>query len=473
MNAAMNTGKVTLNPELRRYCWLELTPHRLIAAPVIAGLILALVAAVSNQSPAALASAGLAGFAVCVLLYGSYLAVNAMPEEVRERTWDAQRMSALTPWQLAFGKVLGAPVAGWYAGAWFLAVFLVAGIRTEGVDALLIAGTAVSAALSLHAVAMILGVFATRAGVTRNPGALLLLLIFWFALVPLQTLGESNAAPILWWGAQVPRLWFTLASALLFAAWGSLGAVRTFAGELRVRQLPWAWPAFSLYVGVWAGGLADAPASRAADAVQGVLQAGAAANPAVVVLLIFFLCTGLGAYVLLLAERTGAMTLARVLRTLRGELAGGVRRALQSVPLWSVSLVCAWLSAAALLVLPWGTGLNSLASAVLNDISAAGKLMPLALAAMLLRDAGIYCIFALTRFPRRPAMATMLYLVLLDGVVPVLMNATGLSTIAFLVFPLGRASAAGALVIFLLQAAVAWGFALKRWRDGQRLDLST
>ena len=462
-------GHITLNPELRRYCWLELTPHRLIAAPVIAGLVLALVAAVSNQSPAALASAGLAGFAVCTLLYGSYLAVNAMPEEVRERTWDAQRMSALTPWQLALGKVIGAPVAGWYAGAWFLAVFLVAGVRTEGVDALLIAGTAVSAALALHAVAMILGVFATRAGVTRNPGALLLLLIFWFALVPLQSLGEANTAAINWWGMQLPRLWFALASALLFAGWAWLGAVRTLAGELRVRQLPWAWPAFSLYVGVWAGGLADAQASRAADS----LQAGAAANPAVLVLLLFFLCTGLGAYVLLLAERTGAMTLARVLRTLRGELAGGVTRALQSVPLWSVSLLCAWASAAALLVLPWGTGLDGLASAVLTDIAAAGKLMPLALAAMLLRDAGIYCIFALTRFPRRPAMATMLYLALLDGVVPVLMHATGLSTMAFLVFPLGRASAAGALVIFLLQAALAWGFALKRWRDGQRLDLST
>ena len=462
-------GHITLNPELRRYCWLELTPHRLIAAPVIAGLVLALVAAVSNQSPAALASAGLAGFAVCTLLYGSYLAVNAMPEEVRERTWDAQRMSALTPWQLALGKVIGAPVAGWYAGAWFLAVFLVAGVRTEGVDALLIAGTAVSAALALHAMAMILGVFATRAGVTRNPGALLLLLIFWFALVPLQSLGEANTAAINWWGMQLPRLWFALASALLFAGWAWLGAVRTLAGELRVRQLPWAWPAFSLYVGVWAGGLADAQASRAADS----LQAGAAANPAVLVLLLFFLCTGLGAYVLLLAERTGAMTLARVLRTLRGELAGGVTRALQSVPLWSVSLLCAWASAAALLVLPWGTGLDGLASAVLTDIAAAGKLMPLALAAMLLRDAGIYCIFALTRFPRRPAMATMLYLALLDGVVPVLMHATGLSTMAFLVFPLGRASAAGALVIFLLQAALAWGFALKRWRDGQRLDLST
>ena len=48
---------MTLNAEFRRYCWLELTPHRLIAAPLIAGLILALVAASSNQSAEALATA--------------------------------------------------------------------------------------------------------------------------------------------------------------------------------------------------------------------------------------------------------------------------------------------------------------------------------------------------------------------------------------------------------------------------------
>ena len=99
--------------------------------------------------------------------------------------------------------------------------------------------------------------------------------------------------------------------------------------------------------------------------------------------------------------------------------------------------------------------------------------MPLALAAMLLRDTGIYCIFALQRFPRRPALATTLYVVLLDAVFPALMSIAGLQTVAFLVFPLGRASALGALVIFAVQAAAAWSIAIWRWSDGQKLDLAT
>ena len=99
--------------------------------------------------------------------------------------------------------------------------------------------------------------------------------------------------------------------------------------------------------------------------------------------------------------------------------------------------------------------------------------MPLALAAMLLRDAGIYCIFALARFPRRVATVTLVYVALLDAVLPMLMAAAGLDTLAFLVFPLGRASASGALVIFLVQAAAAWAIAVLRWRAGQKLNLAT
>lgn len=450
---------MTLNAEFRRYCWLELTPHRLIAAPLIAGLILALVAASSNQSAEALATAGLAGFAACALLYGGYLAMSAMPEEMRERTWDFQRMSAQTPAQLAFGKVFGAPVVGWYAGAWFLAAYLLAGLQVHGLNALLIAAAAVFGTLALHAAAMTLGVFAARAGAARNPGALFMFVLFWVVSVPAQWFGGERADGLMWWGISLPYLWFVLVSSVMFAAWAWLGATRTFAGELRVRQLPWAWAAFCLYLGVWAGGLLAA-------------KAGAASSRAALVMLIAFLASGIGAYVLLLSERTGAMTLARVLRTLHGELDGGVRRALQSLPLWSVSLVCAWVAAIALLLMPWSKDLGGQLTGMLAEISAEGKTMPLALAAMLLRDAGIYCIFALQRFPRRPAIAAVLYIALLDGVFPALMSVAGLSTVAFLVMPLGRASALGALAIFLVQALAAWSIALWRWREGQRLDLT-
>ena len=56
---------------------------------------------------------------------------------------------------------------------------------------------------------------------------------------------------------------------------------------------------------------------------------------------------------------------------------------------------------------------------------------------------------------------------------PLLLAAAGMETLAFVVFPLGRASASGALVIFLMHAAIAWTIAVLRWRAGQKLDLAT
>ena len=446
---------MALNPELRRYCWLELTPHRLIATPIIIGLIVALASASGGIETAGLATLGLAGFGVCAALAGGYFAVSAVTEEVRERTWDAQRMSALPPASFALGKVLGAPVYGWYASAWFLALYLFTGPRVHGADALLIAGTAIGAALTVHGCAVILSALAARTGVTRNFGLLVFVMALWSLGLPWQVL-EPGKVPITWWGHEMPQLWFALVSSTWFAFWALLGATRVFATELRVRQLPWAWPVFCLYIAVWSGGLIDA-------------KVDGRANAAALVTLLFFLATGFGAYLLLLTERTGMMTVARVLRLLRGEVDGGARRALQETPVWPVSLVCAWGAAVLLLALPWGVG----GAALLNDIAAEGKVMPLALAAMLLRDAGIYCIFALARFPRRVATVTLVYVALLDAVLPMLMAAAGLDTLAFLVFPLGRASATGALVIFLVQAAAAWAIAVLRWRAGQKLNLAT
>jgi hypothetical protein len=446
---------MALNPELRRYCWLELTPHRLIATPLIIGLIVALVAATTDAPAEPLAMTGLIGFAIGAALFGSYFALSAVTEEVRERTWDTQRMSALTPSAFAFGKIFGAPVYGWYAGAWFLALYLFTGPRVHGSDAVLIAAAAVCSTVALHATSVLMSAVIARAGITRNTAPGFLILILWSGALPWHMF-EAGKGPLTWWGLALPQLWFVLVSAALFAGWALLGAARTFATELRVRQLPWAWPAFCLYIAVWGGGLIEA-------------KTGGRANAAALVTLLFFLATGVGAYLMLLTERIGAMTVARVLRTLRGDLEGGVHRALQETPIWPVSLVCAWAAGVLLLVLPWSSG----GAALLNEIAGQGKVMPLALAAMLLRDAGIYCIFALARFPRRAATVTLVYVALLDAVLPLLMGAAGMETLAFVVFPLGRASAPGALVIFLVQAAIAWTIAVARWRAAQKLDLKT
>ena len=100
-----------MNAELRRYVWLELTTFRLIATPVIVAIVVFLIVASVGEAPwDIIASASLAAYSLCVFIVGSARAFSSVTEEVRDRTWDFQRMSALPPWSLAVGKIVGAPL---------------------------------------------------------------------------------------------------------------------------------------------------------------------------------------------------------------------------------------------------------------------------------------------------------------------------------------------------------------------------
>ena len=113
-----------LNPELRRYAWLELSLHRLVVVPlVIAALAtLMLLGATKPAEPLAFTALGL--FMLATVVWGSLRTIASVTEEVRERTWDFQRMAAVPPLQLALGKMLGAPLLYWYIGFWALLVLL-------------------------------------------------------------------------------------------------------------------------------------------------------------------------------------------------------------------------------------------------------------------------------------------------------------------------------------------------------------
>src|SRR5258706_424724 len=103
-----------MNPEFRRNLWLELTPHRLIAMPLLLVLVLALVYYLTDagkHESVATAAAVMAGGLLAV--WGARSAGESVIEEVRARTWDAQRMSAIGPWAMTWGKLFGAAAFSW------------------------------------------------------------------------------------------------------------------------------------------------------------------------------------------------------------------------------------------------------------------------------------------------------------------------------------------------------------------------
>ena len=107
-----------MNPEFQRNLWLEAGPRRLAwTGVVLAALYGSVLLLARDHAVWALGGAGAAVFVASSLIWGARAAGGAVAEEVRQRTWDFQRLSALTPWEMAWGKLFGATLAQWFGGA--------------------------------------------------------------------------------------------------------------------------------------------------------------------------------------------------------------------------------------------------------------------------------------------------------------------------------------------------------------------
>ena len=118
---------MTLNPEFRRNLWIELRLHRLLAMPIMVGLVAALTLSL-DESYEILRYIALAGFYGVVYIWGSRRAAAAVADEVNARTWEMQRMSALGAWQMTWGKLFGSTAFVWYAGLMILAALVSASV---------------------------------------------------------------------------------------------------------------------------------------------------------------------------------------------------------------------------------------------------------------------------------------------------------------------------------------------------------
>jgi len=98
-----------MNPEFRRNLILHLSPHRLIAMPTVLGAFVLVVYTLQDRS-FDWGTGLVAEFAYYffTFLWGTKLAAESIVGEVVDGTWDQQRMSAMRPWRMAWGKLFGA-----------------------------------------------------------------------------------------------------------------------------------------------------------------------------------------------------------------------------------------------------------------------------------------------------------------------------------------------------------------------------
>lgn len=428
-----------LNPEFRRHLWLELTPQRLVIVPLVIGLIVAaLWLAISRAA---------AGDAARVLLWalptfwGSRLAADALIDEVTGRTWESQRMTALAPWSMTWGKLFGGTIVTWYGALWcILALALTLGPAPalgEIIYAVLAGLLAQSLALLFAALVLRLHDGSIRAHVTLAQATALLLTYAAYKVT-------VSGALVTWYGFDIDRAVFGVLSLVTGIVWAMLGIHRCMRAEMQASGGPGLWLGFVLYAAAYAGGFAriiDMPSLILIDAGQQQLVAG---------ILVVLALTYVGVF--LTPKRFARLRWFLVVLRRRDW-----RAAWPLLPPWCGSLLIAVVLVAAFPLAALDTA-RPLASTARPAVFLAACLL------FTLRDLGLILALTLDEQRGRSHATALVYLGVLYGALPLLLTPLGWRVALPILVPWPVEGPVLALGPVALQAALACWLLRVRWR---------
>jgi hypothetical protein len=392
-----------VNPEFRRNFWLELSQQRLIGMPMVLGALFLLAFTLSGKSLGEdVAKMSLFLFGVLAIVWGTKLAGESVVTEIRDRTWDGQRMSVIGPWAMTWGKLFGSTVFPWYGALLCLIVYAVSVPFKPGTDifktVLVMAGTGL-AGQSVALFASLLAIQRDRRFSRSQASAFSVLgLMTAFTVLSFSFQGRGH---IQWYGNSFIPIDFILLSLALFLAWAVFGIYRLMRLELQMKNSPWIWLGFVIFLMVYMAGFSlQATQEISTDALSRCLLS---AYITVVAL----------TYLTALAEPKDPIRFRRLIRAVKD---GNWRLLLQGCPSWAMVLPLLCVSAIMLFAFPPA------------DISSSGLNLRIAVAASLffiLRDLALLLFFNLSRKPKRADMLAMLWLGLLWLVIPLTLSGLG------------------------------------------------
>ncbi len=330
-----------MNPEFERNAWLELTPLRLVVLAAV--LALAFFAAALSNGFFTPGSVARLMFLAIVVVWGTYNAARSVVGEIRDRTWDSQRLSSLGAGTMMWGKLFGSTVFNWAGGLICLAVIAAESINTG------IAGAFAEVVyyLAMGVIAQAFSLSASLIGARRRQGrtgfeVFLYQLAGLLAAIAVAVIADPTGSSIgtfprtdtlRWWNQTVPTSAFLLASLAVFTGWMLTGCYRQMRLELKLSNGPWVWLGFLIFMIGYAAGF-DAFAPLHFDDITGRLMLAA------------LVCAGL-AYITAVLEPKSAVQL----RWLGGEFARfHLGAAFGHLQCWMMSFLGAAIIAGALML---------------------------------------------------------------------------------------------------------------------------
>ena len=480
-----------MNPELQRNLWLELSPIRLILMPAVIGLIFAAVwttwgfgAEAQGQLGAVAAVAKYIYFFV-VVIWGTWISARLVTGEIRDRTWDFQRMSAISSWSMVVGKLIGGTAFIWYGGLiCLIPIAMDISASNNPGDLVPELTFRIGMGLFAHASAFLISMLAVR----RNAASSRLASFFsmtagigaasWVWWVWLRTGDWPLNVQFTWFNVEMAATSFLVISLLVFAAWAIIGNWTLMRHELQIPTGPLVWIGFILFTMVYYAGQADffgilseltSAANNTSKATGGALGVDGLPDDVLATArwaIAFAVATTLTYLAVLIAPKNWVQ-----LRQARQQFAGGrVPQAFWNLPSWGYAAIAAGLTAVML-----ASTIDPIAVNVANDLPSdwASIGVPLdgsidlrptifAILAFMVRDIGIVLWFNAAKRARRPDLGAVLILWVLHSALPAFL--VGLQATALLSFvspwPINGDSwmqpiwpvAEAALVLFLVAA---------------------
>jgi hypothetical protein len=257
-----------MNPEFRRLAGVDFQRHRLAALTVaLIGTFGVGYLADDRGFGTTTAFFAIVGYFAAVFFWGTRQAAECVTSEINAQTWDAQRMSSLSAWSLAWSKFAGATAFTWVGGAVCLAFYAVAHIGDLGPrQTLLRVFIYIVSGFFGQAVCFLIGLSAIqrRRQFGRVQVASYQVVGLLAALPPLYvglagTSGESILDLIIWYGRYVTFAQFMIATMAVFSLWTLAGAWALMRAELQEPVGPWAWIAFALFAMAYFAGIKNFP----------------------------------------------------------------------------------------------------------------------------------------------------------------------------------------------------------------------
>lgn len=420
-----------MNPEFVRNLWLEATPFRLT---LIAGVLL-LVFAATNVAPGLFSSQGtaLTLYFFFVVLWGTRSAALSVVGEIRERTWDGQKLSAIGPVQMVWGKLFGATIHNWFGGLICLPFILMPMAREQGAAAALTYGVIL---LALGVFAQSVALLSSLALIRRQTGnwrldtflcqvgGIIAAFAYYTLWSSVGAFARSSGGTVSWWGHDFNLSSFHLVSLLLFCGWALVGCWRAMRAELRFANGPFVWLAYLLYVAIYEAGFGSLIAAHGqATELMGTSSAQHTATVSVALAAAGLLVT---TYSMAFLEPKDPVRLRWLGEQLR---AGRMAKTFLALDAWMLSLGVTLVVGIVLAVLLLADG------AVIRDVPVRALALPeLAVMGFLVRDVAIFVLMR-SFAGSKGDFAALAVLGVLYFLLPMILHGVGAGSAQFLFVP--------------------------------------